>query len=184
MNDVIQNIKSRRSVRKYTSKQVSDELIEQIIQAGTYAPSAHNQQPWHFTIVQNKELINHISKISKEEMAKSDSDWYSKKGNDESFNLFYGAPTIIIISGKEKAFSSLTDCSAAIQNMMLAANSLGLATCWIGLIKFFFNVEDEVKKLNLPEGFIPYYAICLGYEDDDSKTIKPERNVDVFEYIR
>lgn len=183
MNIVMETIKNRRSIRKYLPEQIKDEELNTIIEAGIYAPTAHNEQPWHFTIVQNKELIDHISAKSKEFMAICDVDWIAKMGSNEKLHLFYNAPTVIVVSGKDESYSSLTDCSAAIQNMMLAAESLNIGSCWIGLVSFFFEQKEEMKKLDIPEGYTPFYAVTFGYKKaTPSRT--PERNKDVVTYIK
>lgn len=183
MNAIVENIKNRRSIRRYLPEQIKDEELNTIIEAGIYAPTAHNEQPWHFTVIQNKELLDHISITTKGFMTNCGVDWIEKMGTNEKLHLFYNAPTVIIVSGKKEAYSSLTDCSAAIENMMLAAESLNIGSCWIGLVSFFFEQEEEMKKLNIPEGYTPYYAVTFGYKQVRPTRI-PERNREVVTYIK
>jgi len=184
MNTVIETIKNRRSIRRYLPEQIKDVELEAILEAGMYAATGHNDQPWHFTVIQNSELINYISSKTKESMAKSSIDWIAQMGSNERLNLFYKAPTIVIVSGREGSYSPLTDCSAAIQNMAVAAESLNIGSVWIGLVSFFFEDAEEVKKLNIPEGYTPYYALCLGYKDTTKPVATPERRRDVVNYIK
>lgn len=184
MNEVLNVIKNRRSIRKYLPRQIKEEDLNMIIESAIYAPSAHNDQPWHFTVIQNKDLIQKISDKSKELMAESEIDWMKKMALNPDTNLTYNAPTLIIVSGNKTATAPLVDCSAAIQNMLLTAESLGIGSVWIGLIKFFFSLEDEVKKLGIPNGYDPYYGVALGYKLHDQKSITPERNLNVVNYIR
>lgn len=171
-------IKNRRSVRKYLPEQIKDSELDAILEAAGYAPSGHNCQPWHFTVIQNKQMIDYISQRSKQIMTASNLDKPQRLGSSENYHLFHNAPTVIVVSGDNSAksplelpdyqFSSYTplaDCSAAIQNMLLAAESLGIGTCWIGLVNYFFTGEEEVAKLQLPAGFRPLFAVCLGYKD-------------------
>lgn len=99
-------------------------------------------------------------------------------------NIFYNAPTVIIVSGKKDVSSSLVDCSAAIQNMLIAAQSLGLGTVWVGFVRFFFALGAEVEKLELPDGYEPFYAVAVGYKENDSDLGPTKRNKEVVTYIR
>lgn len=185
MNEVIRTIKNRRSVRLYREEQIAEEELQIIIEAGLWAPSGHNTQPWHITAIQNKELLAHMSNIATKEMAKSPIEWVARMGRSGR-NLFYNAPTVLIVSGKQEdeiMMNSAVDCAAAIQNMLLAAESLNIGSCWIGLICFFFADEEEVKKLLLPEGVKPLYAVCLGYKGRANGK-GPERKSENINYIR
>lgn len=184
MNEVLKTIRNRRSVRVYSSKQIAQEELDLIIESGIYAPSGHNDQPWHFTVIQNKELIKYISDKSKELMAESNIDWMKNMGLNEKVSLTYNAPTLIIVSGNKKALSPIVDCSAAIQNILLAAESLNIGSVWLGLIKFFFKLDDEVKKLGIPQGYEPYYGVALGYKLKNNTADAPKRKGDVINYIR
>lgn len=184
MNEVLKVIKNRRSVRNYRHEQISQENLDLIIEAGVYAPTAHNEQPWHFTIIQKKEMLQHINETVKELMAKSDVEWIQKLGSKPDFQATYNAPTLIIVSGRKDAIAWSADCAAAIQNMLIAAESLNIGTVWLGLMKFFFEQEGAVNKLGIPEGYQPYYGVALGYKAKDKEQIVPKRNLDVVNYIR
>ncbi len=184
MNEVIKNIYERKSVRKFLDKQLSDEDIKVIIEAGIQAPSGHNAQSVYYTVIQNEDLINHMNLKAKEEMRHSDVDWIIKFGSNERYNVLHAAPTVIVVSANQKAYSPIEDSSAAIQNMMLAAKSLGIGSVWIGLIGYYFNLEESRDKLNIKDGYKPYYAVCLGYENPERVFNKPKRNLDVCDWIR
>ncbi|WFD08948.1 nitroreductase family protein [Tepidibacter hydrothermalis] len=184
MNDIIKNIKERRSIRKFKEEQIKDEELEVIIEAGMYAPSAHNEQPWHFTIIQNKDIISEINKESKMMMKNHSDKWIAKLGNNEKFDIHYNAPTVIVVSEKKDCYSKFVNASAATQNMLLAAESIGVGSCWVGFSKFCFVQEDKIKKLNIPEGYEPHYTVALGYKALDKKQSAPKRNEDVVTYIR
>jgi nitroreductase len=189
MNQVIEAIKGRRSIRKYEPSQLKDEELNLILEAATYAPSGHNAQPWYFTVIQNKEMIDDLSTKTKELMTKSQTGWIAKVGQNEAYHLLHNAPTVVIVSGKvtdvnDLPYSPLADCSAAIQNMILTAHSIGIASCWIGLTSFLFDVQEEVEKLNLPEGYKPQFVVTLGYSAI-KKEIKPlERRNNVVSFIK
>lgn len=164
MNQVVDCIKKRRSVRGYKEEQIKEEELQMILDAALWAPSAHNSQPWHFTVIQDPDFINHISTVSLQGMTQSPVEWVARMG-EKGRPIFYGAPTVVIVSGKKDEFlDPLIDCSAAAENLLLAAESLDIGSCWIGLVRYFFNHTEEVKKLQLPEGYKPFYAICLGYK--------------------
>jgi nitroreductase len=189
MNQVFEAIKGRRSIRRYEPVQLKDEELNLILEAAKYAPSGHNAQPWHFTVIQNKDMLDSLSTKTKELMAKSQTEWIAKMGQKDTYHLFHNAPTVVIVSGKatdvnDLPYSPLADCSAAIQNMLLAAHSIGIASCWVGLTSFLFNVQEEVEKLNLPEGYKPQFAVTMGYSAI-KKEIKPlERKDNVVNFIR
>jgi len=182
-NEVLKAIESRRSTRKYTDEQIGEEELQTILEAGIQAPSANNSQSWHFTVIQDKEMINFMSDKSKEVMLQSDNESIVNVGKSP-LNIFYSAPTIIVVSGKEDVSSSLVDCSAAIENMLLASESINLGTVWIGFVGFFFTLSDEVKKLKLPNGYKPFYAVAIGHKSKDSIPGPSKRNKDVVNYIR
>lgn len=163
-NPVLEVIKNRRSIRKYLPDQIKDAELRAILEAGAYAPSAHNDQSWHFTVIRNKELLDRMSEKSKELMAAQDADWIKDMGRDKLFHVFHRAPTVIVVSMRKDAMSPLVDCSAAIENMLLAAESLDIGSCWIGLARHYFSIKEELPLLNIPEGYEPCYAVTLGYK--------------------
>lgn len=186
MNETIKTILNRRSIRSYSDEQIKEEELDIIIKAGLYAPSGHNMQPWHFTVVQDKKIIDSLSRDTKEEMAKLENDFMKAKGADESFHLFYNSPTVIVISGEKSAIVPNLDCAAATENMLIAAESLNIGSCWIGLAKFLFlseKVEEYIKLLQIPEGYEPYYAIALGYKTTENNEA-PTRRENTVNYIR
>lgn len=184
MNKVIETILDRKSIRKYSAEQIKDEELNIILDCGMKAPTGHNEQPWHFTVIQNKEVMEEFSLKCKELMSKSGIDWIEKMGNNEKYHLFHHAPTIIVVSARMDTYSPLTDSSAAIENMMVSAWSLGIGSCWVGLTSFIFEVDEIVKKLHIPEGYKPLYTVTLGYPDPTREFKSPERNKNVVNFIR
>ncbi len=124
-NIVLETIKNRRSVRKYQNQQIKDEELEMIIEAGIYAPTANNDQPWHFTVIQNQELMEYMNEEAKKSMKTSDVSWIRKMGKNQELNIFFHSPTVIVVSGRKTAVSPLVDCCASIENMLLAADMYG-----------------------------------------------------------
>lgn len=184
MNEVLKAIKNRRSIRAYKPDQLRQEEIDMIIEAGIHAPSGHNTQPWHFTVIQDRDVIRHISDTAKSVMATIEVDWIKNAGMNPAFDITYKAPTLIIVSGRTDAVSWKADCDAAIENMLIAAESLNIGSVWVGFAAFCFMVEGEAEKIGIPEGYEPYYGVALGYKLSDMPVPAPKRNYDVVNYIR
>lgn len=164
MEDIFEVIKKRRSVRSYKPDYVEREKIEKILDAAIWAPSSHNSQPWHFTVIKNDGLGKELNEATKLILLKSDSELLQKLGKRP--DLFYGAPIVVVVSGLSKLSTSIIDCSAATENMLLAAEYLGLGTCWNGLVTNLFLKDpghEVIKKLQIPEDYSPLYAVAVGY---------------------
>ena len=185
-NETLKSIVNRRSIRHFKQDQLSSEEIDVIVRAGIYAPSAYNKQEWYFTVVQNKMILEDLNIAAKEVASTSNDKQLVELANKEDFNIFYNAPTVVIVSGKKHGLTPIIDCSLATQNMMLAAHSLNIASCWNGIITLLFNslVADDFRKLlNIPAGYIPHHAVSLGYSD--SPVLEPPaRNFNVVNYVK
>ena len=185
MNEVLKAIANRRSIRKYKSEQIKDEELNLIIEAGLQAPSGHNDQPWFFTVIQNKELIKEINEKSKEGLKNSGIEWMVNMGSNPSLDLFYGAPTVIAVAVRKDAVTPLADEGAAIQNILIAAESLGIGSCWIGLTTPYFGAKENIEKLGIPEGYEPHYTVTLGYKAEGLNLSAPKRkNPDCVKFIK
>lgn len=186
MNEVLKVIKSRRSVRYYKQEQISQKELDLIIEAGVYAPTASNNQPWHFTIIQDQEVLKYINKKSKELMANSKVEMARKAASNPNYQPTYNAPTLIIVSCKKDSASAFgrEDCAAATQNMLIAAESMNIGSVWLGIVESLINQEEESIKFGIPEGYKPCYCVALGYKAKKTEQIAPKRNMDVINYIR
>jgi nitroreductase len=183
MNQTMETIKNRRSVRQYLPEQIKDEELDKILEAAIYAPTGHNDQPWNFTIVQNKDLIGEINEGAKKFMREMDIDWISQLGAMENFNIFHRAPTAVIVSGKKDATTPVVDCAAAVENMLLAAESMDIGSCWIGFAKFYFTNPENLKKFKIPEDHEVHFGVSLGYKARENPPA-PERKKNVFNYFK
>lgn len=183
MNETLIVIKTRKSVRKYKKDQLSHEEVEKIVNAGMEAPSGHNSQPVYYTVIQNRELLDRIDEITKGEMAKSEVDWIQKFGSHPRYKVLHNAPTVIFVSTKGECYSPVEDASAAIENMLLAATSMGIGSVWIGLINHFLKLPESIDMLQIPDGHTARYAVCFGYEDPEKMATKPARRRDVVHWI-
>lgn len=157
-------ILTRRSIRKFKSHPIPDELIEKILRAGMQAPSARNKQPWHFVLVKNREMLDKISEVHP----------YAY--------MLKEAPLGILICGDSEIETTIEyivqDCSAATQNMLLAAHDLGLGAVWLGIFPREQRVKAMRELLEIPEKIIPVSMIAVGYPDEKKSyedRFKPER---------
>jgi nitroreductase len=185
VNETLKIIKQRRSIRSYKDEQIKDEEVQAVLEAGQYAPNA-GDQAWHFTVIQNRELLERLNLAAKEGAKLTDLEHLKQLGSDANFHCLYRAPTLIIVSGNEQAPIPLdADCAAAAQNMLLAAESIGLGSCWIFFVLLAFNSPQgtELRELLIPAGYKPYYACLLGYKQDDAQPAR-DRKSNLITYIR
>lgn len=186
MNETIKTILNRRSTRVFTEENITDEILEQILEAGLYAPSAHNSQSWHFTVITNNEILEKMNLDTKEIARNSDDDFLKKLGNNDKYHIFYNAPVAIIVSGEDSAPIPKINTANASENMLLAAESLDIGACWIEVVGILFNDEkkDSYKKdLGIPNGYTPYHAIILGHKKIKSNNT-PKRRENLINYIK
>lgn len=185
-NETLKIIKQRRSIRSYKDEQIKDEELQAVLEAGLYAPNA-GDQAWHFTVVQDKGLLERLNRAAKEAAKHHDFPHLQTMGNNEKFNCLYGAPTLIIVSGDEGAPMPLdADCAAATENLLIAAESVGLGSCWIFFVLLAFNSPQGAelrKELKIPEDYRPYSAAVLGYKKSAANYV-PDRKPDLITYIR
>ena len=156
-NTVLDNIATRTSVRSYLDKPVDAALIEQMLRAGMAAPTAVNRQPWHFVVVTDKAQLFALAKAN------------------PHAGMAAKAPLAIVVCGDmKKALSGearefwVQDCSAATENILLAANALGLGAVWTGTYPDQKRCKDVSAVLNLPEHLIPLNTIVIGYPDKEN----------------
>ena len=189
-------IKTRRSTRKFRPEQLAQQDLHKILEAAIYAPSGHNNQPWHFTVLQDKQLIDAISDKTKSIMTKSTLEKQVNIGKSQNYHVLHNAPTVVIVSGNTKAkspiqlptmsipsYSPLADCAAAITTLMFAAHALDIGSCWIGYIQYYFALPEAKQVLQIPEDFQPLFAVCLGYKET-ANLAAPARKTDVVTYLR
>lgn len=185
MYNILDTIRNRRTTRSFTDEIIKEEELMTLLEAGRYAPSGHNDQPWFFTVIQNYEMIKDLNEKSKRTLNPND-EFVNELLARSNHDLFYGARTVIIVSYKDEAVSQIEGVSAATQNICLQAEAMGIGTCWNGLVKRALGevYRDELtEKYNIPEGHTPYFAIAVGYIKNKN-TSKIERKSHYFEIIR
>jgi nitroreductase len=171
MNPVIEAIKKRRSVRSYEAKTVPKDVIETIIHAGNEAPSSMNCQPWRFVVVQDKEIHQKLLQIALPNakkifdiMKEKDPTRYEstmRRFAESEDPIYYSAPAIVFVIGQ--GIYADHSCPLACQNMMLAAYSLGLGSCWVGLGSMIADDREARKLLDLKDDEKIFGPIILGY---------------------
>ncbi len=171
MNEVLKAIKTRRSVRAYESKKIPKEIINTIIEAANQAPSGMNSQPWRFVVVEDealhKKLIDTAVPNAKkllETVKTSNPERYEqiiKRYEELEDPIYYSAPAIIFVIGKD-GYGDLS-CPLACENMMLAAYSLGLGTCWVQFGSLITDNKEITKALELKEDEKIFGPIVVGY---------------------
>ena len=171
MNSVIEAIKKRRSVRAYEPIPVSKESVEQIIEAGNEAPSAMNSQPWRFVVVQDPEAKKKLLRAALPNAKKildlvkdPDPDRHAaitKRLNEQADPVYYSAPVIIFVIGYGRYADH--SCPLACENMMLAAHSLGLGSCWVGFGSMVTDDPEIVPLLDLKQEEKIYGPILIGH---------------------
>ena len=162
-------LKTRRSIRNYKDDPVPYNIVNDIINDSVLAPSAGNEQPWKFIIINNRKMIDKISQTCKqnflERIAKNPNDYakrYEKMLQNEAFHIFYHAPVVVYILGNLNVKNLIADCTLAACYFMLSATSKGLGTCWVN---FGMAIEDlQLKKeLGIPENHKIVAPLALGY---------------------
>lgn len=148
--DTLKTIRERRSIRKYRSDAVDDESLNTILEAGRWAPSASNKQPWHFIVIKDTNM--------REKLA----------GIHDYGRFMRESPIVIVVLGDRKKHHRyyLADPHQAVQNMLLAARSLGLATCWMGVRDTGYEPKFR-EALDIPEDLRVVCSISLGHGDQE-----------------
>ncbi len=166
MNDMINTLLHRRSIRKFKPEQIKDEELNAVLEAGKYAPSGANQQSALFIVVQNKEMREKITKLNAAVLGKD-------------IDPYYGAPTIILVLADKTKVTPIEDASLALGNMFNAAYSLGLGSCWVHRTKQMFESEEGkalLGKWGVAGDYVGVGACILGYPDCEHPKAAPRKD--------
>jgi len=158
-------IRTRRSCRSYKPEQITDEQLNAILEAGTYAPTSRGLQSPFIVAVQNKNLLERLAKMNAEVMG-------------VSTNPYYDAPTYVLVFVLADAPNGVQDASLVLENMMLAAHAQGLGSCWIHREREMFATEEGkglMREWGLPDGLVGIGALALGYPDGEPSPAKPRK---------
>ena len=169
MNAVIETILKRRSVRKYADKPVPRQLLEQIVECGLYAATAMGRQPWHLVVVTNRDVLDGISAANAHAMMADPNTPAPVRASieDGTFDSFRGAPCAVLLFG-DPSSSGLADvdCANVVENMAIAAESLGLNSCYLASHKICLLGEggaERCRALGVPQGYVANLALAIGY---------------------
>ena len=158
-------IRTRRSYRSYKPEQITDEQLNAVLEAGTYAPTSRGLQSPFIVAVQNDELKMRLAKMNAEIMG-------------VTTNPYYDAPTYVLVFVPADAPNGIQDASLVMENMMLAAHSQGLGSCWIHREREMFATEEGkelMKQWGLPEGLVGIGALSVGYPNGEPSPAKPRK---------
>ncbi len=154
MNQTIQDLLQRRSIRQFKEEQVADELLDIVLEAGTFAPTGMNRQSPLMVAVQNKETIEKLKKMNADILGNPDAD------------PFYGAPTVIVVFADKNVRTYREDGSLVIGNLCNAAHAVGLGSCWIHRAREEFETEEGkvlMKEWGIGENYEGIGHCILGY---------------------
>jgi nitroreductase len=192
-NEVLRCISERRAIRKYKPEQIKEEELSAILSAGTYAPSAGNRQGVFFLVSQSQEINEILGRINKQCFYSH----YKPVGLLHPPNLpiskdqpsivddatipsaFYGAPTVVTIFGLKDFIYNVSDCSVAAENIMLAAHSSGIGSCYISRADETFASDYGkalLKEWHIDEKYEPICHVILGYRDGEPPKDKPRKD--------
>ena len=185
MPDIFETIMHRRSIRRYEPKQIEEAALQQIIQAGLYAPSAGGRQGVIFAVCQDKEVNERLGKIKRAnsrlrmatEMSFVSREQPSIADDPKLTNAFYDAPTVIILFAPKNFLFSVDDCAVAAENMMLAADALGIGSCYIGQGWTAFDDpygQEILRQWNIPTDHYAVMQLLLGYPREGDKHPTPK----------
>jgi nitroreductase len=166
-NETLNTIYTRRSIRSYTDEKISDEDVNALIKAGLYAPSHINKMPWEFIVVDDKKILEKIANAT----------LYAKMTKDAPLAILVCGNMDRTILGEGKDIW-IQDCSAASENILLAAHSLGLGAVWTAVYPTHDRIRNVSKAVGVPENVIPLSLIVIGKpkaEDVEEKVLPTDR---------
>lgn len=166
MNETLNSLKARRSIRKYKNEMVPKEVIKQIVEAGTYAPNGLKKQSPIILAVSNKEMRDEIARLNAKVMGKED------------FDPFYGAPVVLVVLADKNNPTHVYDGSLVMGNLMNAAYALGVGSCWIHRAKEVFEMEEGkeiLKELGIEGEYEGIGNCILGYSDGELPEADPRK---------
>jgi len=156
--DALEAIFSRRSIRNYRKKPINDSLIKELLETGMSAPSAGNEQPWHFIVITNQKILNSIPLFHP----------HSKMLKEASLAIL----VCLDYNLESHKGMGIQDCSAATENILIAVNAKGLGAVWLGIHPREERVNGMRKLLNIPDNILPFSLISIGYPAEK----KPREN--------
>lgn len=171
-NPVLNCMKERRSIRRFTDQPLERKQLDLLLEAAVWAPSGNNRQSWQFTAVLNRQVLDALNARVRQGLLNLPGENPGKeRARQEGYSFYYGAPALIIASNEKTHPNALADCSAALQNILLAAHSLGLGACWINQLRWLQEdgeLQAYLQSIGLPEGHLVYAAAAVGYSGQEA----------------
>lgn len=167
-NQVLETIMKRRSHRQYSGTPLTAEQVDTLVTAALQSPSAVNRQPWHFSVVTDQPLLDRIHAAAK--AVAMNKETRSARYNDAQYHIFYHAPCVVFLSADPEAPNAQVDCGIAAENIVLAAESIGLGSVILAMPRDAFSSADKEaleKALDFPEGYGFVVAVAIGLPTDD-----------------
>jgi nitroreductase len=191
-NAIMDCIRARRSTRQFTDQQIEPEKLDALLEAAIWAPSGGNNQSWLFTAIQRQDVLVKLNELVQEGFQAwvPDDDYPSKHRAKElskqpTYNFYHHAPTLIIASNRPNYQNAMADCSLALQNIFLAAQSLGLGSCYINQLHWLRDdqpLRAYLQELGVPKEHTICSAAAIGYIKKPSLT--PARKDGTINIIR
>ncbi len=187
--DIIEALETRRSVRAYTDRPIEEDVLKKLIVIGTKAPSASNSQPWSFGIMQGREKVRALAEEARKALAVnikpgSNLEKYAQMLGNPDYDMFHGAGTLLFVYGDRNCPWHVGDCSMCIQNIMLAAHSMGIGSCWIGFANWLCKTEDFSARVGVPGDRELVGVVCLGYRKGDLPPVRLRREPEILFWDR
>jgi nitroreductase len=179
VDNMMDIIKKRRSVRAYQDKPLPKNIIKDILEAARYAPSARNTQPLEYKVITNKALMKKLSESISESLKK---EGYSLKAPPNiRLNYFHNAPLVIIMTAPKENTWAVSDGAIAVDHIMLYATSIGLGSCFIGMARLIKKSPELMKELNITEDMNIVATVVCGYPDGWPEEKEKNQKAEFFE---
>jgi len=179
MKNIKEVIKNRRSIRNFNNKTISKEIIDELLEIGMLAPNAMNRQELKFIIATDKKYIKKLSSVVVSEAKNEYPEWNFRDLEDP---VYYNAPLLIMILGKEESSWQMSDAALAAENMMLYARSIDIGSCFIGFTRMLEFNEKIIKELEIPSDYKMMAAVVFGYTDK-WPSMPSRKKADVIKWI-
>ncbi|WP_099204102.1 nitroreductase [Scatolibacter rhodanostii] len=179
MNETLKAIENRYSCRDFKPEMLSEEVLQAIAKAAVQAPSAMNRQPWRIVVVKDQELMQEIEQEGLKTLSDMEDKSAYNRIMERGGKLFYGAPSMIVVPIDSAEYASaMLDCGIVCQNIVLAAESLGVGSVICGLLRTAFAKEERAKewaaRLKFPEGYVLGCSVLLGYANTSKQPHEPD----------
>lgn len=187
MDEILNVIKKRRSIREYKKNKVERNKMEKILEAGIYAPSGMNNQSWKFIVLTEDAVLEKVRVTVRDYFRNLDTNQVVtaaiERGKtmavDDEYSFFYHAPDLVIVTNENDYMNQVPDSIGAIQNMLIEATGLGIASCWINQLTWLCKEKPiyyMLRDMGMPSNHSVCGAIALGYTDVEASAAPRKEN--------